>query len=554
MKRDPMKPNHNPDAGATGTAATASAPLPAAAAAGSASATSAAATGATASIVTIAAGAASEARSAAAGVPGRAPGAPAASRRAMLRSLLAASAMLPILPAARARAGRTPAPTAAAAPAAAPAALATAPATAPAPAPAPGTIPGSPTGPAPRQWTDPRTGHRIVRVSDQPGSGVLYFYRQAYTPEGDIMVIKTPAGIAAVRLRDWRNTVLVPGPDNDLLFMLRTSREAVYTVADAGDAPVPDRPKTIYAVHVDTGKVRQICRIEAGGITAANADDTLLLGSVSYGAKPLQPKDAASVARFGNVEYAALGPDGKPLNFAKAKGVRMMERWRARVPAELFTIDMRSGERRVLYRTEDWIGHAQFSPTDPGLIRFCMEGPWHRVDRIKLIRSDGSGLRSVHTRTMNMEIWGHEFFSHDGRWLWYDLQTPRGQVFWVAGLELATGRRVWQRVEQNDWGVHFNIAPDNRTFASDGGDADMVAHAPDGKWISLLTAHAIVDADLPAYDDQLVTIEKFASTRLVDMAAHDYKLEPNLRFTPDGKWLVFASNMHGASHVYAVAI
>jgi oligogalacturonide lyase len=45
--------------------------------------------------------------------------------------------------------------------------------------------------------------------------------------------------------------------------------------------------------------------------------------------------------------------------------------------------------------------------------------------------------------------------------------------------------------------VHFNIAPDNKTFASDGGDGDMVAHAPDGKWIQLLQAEDIVDADLP---------------------------------------------------------
>lgn len=98
---------------------------------------------------------------------------------------------------------------------------------------------------------------------------------------------------------------------------------------------------------------------------------------------------------------------------------------------------------------------------------------------------------------MNFEIQGHEFFSHDGKWLRYDLQTPRGQVFWFAGLELATGRRIWKRLEANEWGVHLNIAPDNKTFASDGGDADMVAHAPDGKWIQLLQAEDIVDADLP---------------------------------------------------------
>lgn len=453
-----------------------------------------------------------------------------ASRRTVLKNLVAASTLLPLMaPSARSQAQPQPP-------------------SAPQPQPAS----ARPAGPAPKAWTEPKTGRRIVRISDEDASGVLYFYRHAYTPEGDVMVIKSLSGIAAVRLKDWKTSLLIKGKENELLFMLRTTREAVYSVTDPGEGDAPQRPKTIYAIHVDTKKVRKLARIEAGSINGANADDTLLLGAASYGAKPLQPKDAASVQQFGQAEYAALGPDGKPLNFAKAKGVRMMERWTARVPAELFTIDLETGARKVLYKTEDWIGHAQFSPTDPKLIRFCMEGPWHRVDRIKLIQADGSALRSVHTRTMNMEIWGHEFFSHDGKWLWYDLQTPRGQVFWVAGLELATGKRIWKRVEQNDWGVHFNIAPDNQTFASDGGDFDMVAHAPDGKWISLLQAEPIVDADLDSYDEKLITIEKFKSTRLVDMSAHDYRLEPNLRFTPDGKWLVFASNMHGANHVYAV--
>lgn len=443
-------------------------------------------------------------------------------RRATLKGLCGASALLPLI------VGQTAQAQAAAVPAT------------------------TPPGQAPRAFTDPKTGRRVIRVSDEDGSGVLYFYRHAFTPQGDIMVMKSPSGIAAVRLSDWKTSLLLKGKDNDLLFMMRTTREAVYAVTDSGEGEAEDRPKTLYAIHVDTKQVRKLTRIPAGRITCSNADDTLLLGQVAYGAKPLQPRDKASVDKFGQAEYAALGPDGKPLNFAKAKGVRMLERWAARVPAELFTIDLKTQARRVLFTTEEWIGHAQFSPTDPTLIRFCMEGPWHRVDRIKLIKSDGTGLKSVHTRSMNMEIWGHEFFSHDGKWLWYDLQTPRGQVFWVAGLELATGRRVWKRLDQNDWGVHFNIAPDNKTFASDGGDADMVAHAPDGKWISLLEAETIVDADLPSYDEKLITIEKFKATRLVDMGAHDYRLEPNLRFTPDGKWLVFVSNMHGANHVYAV--
>lgn len=404
----------------------------------------------------------------------------------------------------------------------------------------------------PKDWTDNKTGHRIIRLSEEEGAGVLYFYRNAYTPEGDIMVFKSPTGIGMVKLADFKVSKLLEGKENDLLFMMRTTREAVYAVTDAGTGEAEDRPKTIYAINVDTKKIRRLTRINAGRITSSNANDTMLLGQVAYGAQPLQPKDPKSISQFGNAEYAALGPDGKPLNFAKAKGVRMLQRWSARIPAELFTINIKTNTRKVIFKTLEWIGHAQFSPTDPTLIRFCYEGPWHRVDRMQLIRSDGKGLKSAHKRTQNFEIFGHEFFSHDGKWLWYDLQTPRGQVFWVAGLELATGKRVWKRLEQNEWGVHFNVSNDGNYFASDGGDADMVAHAPDGKWISLLKSEQIIDADVASYRDELITVEKFASTRLVDMSNHEYTLEPNLRFTPDGKWIIFGSNMHGKKHIYAV--
>jgi len=44
---------------------------------------------------------------------------------------------------------------------------------------------------------------------------------------------------------------------------------------------------------------------------------------------------------------------------------------------------------------------------------FCHEGPWHKVDRIWTIRTDGTRLRKIHTRTMAMEIFGDEFRSAD---------------------------------------------------------------------------------------------------------------------------------------------
>ena len=94
-----------------------------------------------------------------------------------------------------------------------------------------------------------------------------------------------------------------------------------------------------------------------------------------------------------------------------------------------------------------------------------MKGPWHEVTRLWTIRTDGSGLTQIHTRTMNMEIWGHEFFGADGRPSGNDLQRPRGEVFWLAGYEVATGRRTWYALERNEWSVHFNVSPDGTMFA-----------------------------------------------------------------------------------------
>ncbi len=35
----------------------------------------------------------------------------------------------------------------------------------------------------PREWIDPDTGHRVIRLSNEPGSASLYFHQNAYTPE-----------------------------------------------------------------------------------------------------------------------------------------------------------------------------------------------------------------------------------------------------------------------------------------------------------------------------------------------------------------------------------
>jgi oligogalacturonide lyase len=171
----------------------------------------------------------------------------------------------------------------------------------------------------------------------------------------------------------------------------------------------------------------------------------------------------------------------------------------------------------------------------------------------------------MHKRTMEMEIAGHEFFSADGKMVWYDLQTPKSGVFWVAGVDLATGERTQYHVARDEWSVHYNVSPDGTLFAGDGGGPNSVANrsannerlAPpgNGQWIYLFRPVLVKNqANGLSESKGLIRTGYFKSERLVDLSKHDYSYEPNVTFTPDAKWIVFRSNMHGAVHTYAVEV
>ena len=429
----------------------------------------------------------------------------------------------------------------------------------------------------PTEWIDPDTGHRVVRLSRDPGTASLYFHQNAYTADGKKLIVTTPdRGIATIDLETRAIDPVVPGPvgvlftgrkTGDIYYMKRASRDVVK--ADGTRDVVGET--TVYATNPVTRKTRTIATLAPGRmVSSLNADETLLLGAYVEGVEQWPsgagrsgrgPGDRMPGAdpRFPQAAARATGPDGQPLDFATAKESGLHDHLaaiRAGPPHVLFTVNTATGEMKDVYREREWLNHLQFSPTDPTLILFCHEGPWHEVDRVWTVRTDGTGLTKIHARTMNMEIAGHEFFSGDGATIWYDLQTPRGEDFWVAGYEIATGRRTGYHLQRNEWSVHFNVSPDGSLFAGDGGDSEMVAHAPDGKWIYLFRPEPIpnVAGFKNPQSAGLIDAGRFKAERLVNMGKHDYRLEPNVTFSPDMKWIIFRSNMHGATQVYAVEI
>jgi len=377
----------------------------------------------------------------------------------------------------------------------------------------------------PREWVDPDTGHRVVRLSDEPGSSSFYFHQNGYTASGDKLVFSTRSGLSTYDFKTKKIEQIVEGRAGDVI-VGRKSRKVFYLKGD-----------TVYETDIDTKATREItkdARLRSGSGFAVNADETLLGGSMVTGDVPKEFRPSGPPPAPSVQPQASPTPRGD--NYP-GKGEMMERRLAAKIPMALYTVNIKTGEVKTFHPATDWLNHVQFSPTDPTLMMFCHEGPWHKVDRIWTIRTDGSDLKKIHTRTMDMEIAGHEFFGRDGN-IYYDLQTPKSKVFWLAEYNVKTGKLTKYGLEKHEWSVHYNVSPDGKLFAGDGGGPNSVARGDNGQWIYLFRPEN----------------GKLKAEKLVNMAKHDYRLEPNVTFTPDGKWIVFRSNMFGPTQIYAVEV
>jgi len=392
----------------------------------------------------------------------------------------------------------------------------------------------------PADWVDPATGHRVIRLSGDGGGSSLYFHQNTYTPRGDKLIFDTPAGIAAIDL-----TKLGKEPVKAELVVPEAR-----TISTAWRTPDVYYRKSgaLYATNLETKETRKVTT--ASG-SVVNADETLVVGFANDADAAAKVKERGLpmlvTADLVNRDEAPgrLRPGGRSL--------------------AMVVTDIQSGTSRKIHYSTEWLNHLQASPADPHRLLFCHEGAWHQVDRVWTIRTDGTQLRLMHKRTMRYEIAGHEFFSHDGKWVWYDLQTPRSKEFWLAGVHAETGERIRYPIARENWSVHYTIARDGKLFAGDGGGPGSVANLtplPDrkplnppgnGQGIFLFTP-----ADTPVETIRVggepVKVGTLAVRKLVDLSKHDYKLEPNVTITPDNRWVVFRSNMHGPTHVYAVMV
>ncbi len=115
----------------------------------------------------------------------------------------------------------------------------------------------------PREWIDPDTGHRVIRLSDEPGSASLYFHQNAYTPDGSKLIITTPTGLSTINLKTRAIEKVVDGRVN-VIVTGRKSGDIYYIKAG-----------TVYATDLNTKQTREVAKLPPRtSIASVNADET----------------------------------------------------------------------------------------------------------------------------------------------------------------------------------------------------------------------------------------------------------------------------------------
>ncbi|MCH4551737.1 oligogalacturonate lyase family protein [Aestuariibaculum lutulentum] len=365
-------------------------------------------------------------------------------------------------------------------------------------------------------WIDSITGHKVEKLIDRIGDNrSFYFHNNPFlkSEDGteDLMIFSGSSEIGNQFFTVNLNTKEVQqithknGSKRGEILGSKT-RKVFYMIKDS-----------VFATHIDTHETEFIYKFSddvIGSVTTLNADETLLGGAlITKEENDIFKKNPKKSSYFDKI-------------------------YEAKLERSLVTINVNTKALSNIYSENAWLNHIQFSPTNPDLLMYCHEGPWHKVNRIWNINIKTKDTALIHKRTVDREIAGHEFFSPDGKTIWFDLQIPRSVTFYLAGKYLATGKETRYGLKRDEWSIHYNISPDQKTFAGDGGDSGQVARAKDGMWLYHFTPKG----------DSLV------SEKLVNMKNHNYDLEPNVHFSPDGKQIIFRANFEGSAQIYAVDI
>lgn len=110
--------------------------------------------------------------------------------------------------------------------------------------------------------------------------------------------------------------------------------------------------------------------------------------------------------------------------------VGFREYWEAMPLSQVLAIDTQTGDARVVFEENYWIGHVNTSPKLPHILTYCHEGPWQKVDnRIWGLDLNTGKNWKIRPSTAGENV-GHEYWLADGENIGYHGHTQAGEPFY----------------------------------------------------------------------------------------------------------------------------
>jgi oligogalacturonide lyase len=379
------------------------------------------------------------------------------------------------------------------------------------------------------------------------------------------MIYVSPRGIHVLNLATLKTKLIVGGRVRNVLVGTKT-RRVFFTSLGA----------YVRVVDIDTGQQKLVSDSQypaIGDLFSVNADETLLVGTSIDPQAELNFRRSESKASQEALEqikaHHLLSHDEDEQNAKK-------RRLEAHIPEEMFTFNLQTGEVRTILKGTDWLNKVQFSPTDPELILYKHEAPYANteVDRIWTIRADGTQNQMIHQRAIPGEIVTHEFWSHDGKTIWYELQKPianqpASMDHYLVGYDAATGKRRYFQMDELEHSINYDAASNDSLFCGSGQQSKPTHGgglidsqlSRNGEWIEVL--HPIINNGNTGANTK--DANSFRRERLVNIFNNrkyttSSRFASEVRFSPDDRLVIFTSDAFstsygfGPTYVYAVEV
>ena len=207
------------------------------------------------------------------------------------------------------------------------------------------------------------------------------------------------------------------------------------------------------------------------------------------------------------------------------------EIWAAKPHSMIYKTPICGGDTKIVFEDNCWIGHVNTSPAQPGVITFCHEGPWEKVDhRIWALNHDDGKVWKIRERKSESETIGHEYWYADGVTIGYH------------GADSASGHRFFGRIRYD------NSCESETLFPYETGHI----HSNDEKFI-------VGDGNpnyvlIWRYCRDNNTYEGPRALCIHASSRHQQFVHVHPRFSKDGSQVVFTSDRTGYGSPYIVDV